>query len=274
MSTYAGQVHNAPGNQRVAATMPAPQQHVVYIEGQNGGEYGVSSDGASSKLVGIAERSVRMGFIRKVYSILCLQLLFTFGLCAVFALSNSAGDWVRDRPALVWVALLVAFGFVCAIICVERVARRHPTNIIVLSLFTMFEGFAVGGISAFYETDSVLIALGFTVVITLGLTLFAWQTKIDFTMKSGCIFSLVLLMFMTLIMAIILQSEVLSVIYAALGTVVFSLFLVYDTQLIVGGRHRRFQFSVDDYVFAALALYLDIINLFLFILRLVGGRRD
>lgn len=98
-----------------------------------------------------------MGFIRKVYSILCLQLLFTFGLCAVFALSDSAGDWVRDRPALIWVSLIVAFGLMCAMACVERIARRHPTNIIVLSVFTLFEGFAVGGISAFYKTDSVLI---------------------------------------------------------------------------------------------------------------------
>ena len=36
----------------------------------------------------------------------------------------------------------------------------------------------------------------------------------------------------------------------------FSLYLVYDTQLIVGGAHKKFQFSVDDYVFAALNIYL------------------
>lgn len=111
-------------------------------------------------------------------------------------------------------------------------------------------------------------------VIALGLTLFAWQTKIDFTLMSGAIFSLVLLLFMTLFLAMILRSQVLAVIYAALGTLVFSLFLVYDTQLVLGGKHRRYQFSIDDAVFAALALYLDIINLFLFILSLVGGRRE
>merc|ERR1712048_1175789 len=48
-------------------------------------------------------------------------------------------------------------------------------------------------------------------------------------------------------------------IYAALGAVLFSFYIVYDTQLIVGGRHKKHQFSVDDYALAALNLFLDII---------------
>ena len=47
---------------------------------------------------------------------------------------------------------------------------------------------------------------------------------------------------------------------------------VYDTQLIVGGSHRKIQFSEDDYVLASIILYLDVINLFLFILDLLPGR--
>lgn len=40
--------------------------------------------------------------------------------------------------------------------------------------------------------------------------------------------------------------------YSAIGVVLFSFYLVYDVQLIVGGKHKRFQFSVDDHVFAAI----------------------
>ena len=47
----------------------------------------------------------------------------------------------------------------------------------------------------------------------------------------------------------------------------------YDTQLIVGGAHKKHQFGVDDYVFAALNIYLDIINLFLLLLQLLQDRR-
>ena len=40
-------------------------------------------------------------------------------------------------------------------------------------------------------------------------------------------------------------------------------FLVHDIQLIVGGKHKKFKFSIDDWVFAALNIYLDILNIFL-----------
>tara|TARA_B100001057_G_C22014384_1_gene631056 strand:- start:15 stop:164 length:150 start_codon:yes stop_codon:yes gene_type:complete len=39
---------------------------------------------------------------------------------------------------------------------------------------------------------------------------------------------------------------------------------------IIGGKHKKYTYSLDDYVFAALSLYLDIINLFLYILSIVG----
>merc|ERR1719375_1213513 len=58
--------------------------------------------------------------------------------------------------------------------------------------------------------------------------------------------------------------------YDACGVLLFTFYIVYDTQLILGewGGHQQ-QFGLDDYVFAALNLYLDIINLFLYILRFV-----
>jgi FtsH-binding integral membrane protein len=68
------------------------------------------------------------------------------------------------------------------------------------------------------------------------------------------------------------EVEFLQNVYALCGCLLFSIFIVYDTQLIVGGKHKKHQFGVDDYVFAALSLYMDIINLFLFILSASGGR--
>jgi len=54
--------------------------------------------------------------------------------------------------------------------------------------------------------------------------------------------------------------------------VCFSAYIIYDTQLILGNRAR--EFSIDDYILAAMNLYLDIINLFLEILRLFGSRNN
>lgn len=47
-------------------------------------------------------------------------------------------------------------------------------------------------------------------------------------------------------------------------------YLVFDTQLILGGKHRKYEVSPEEYVFAALNLYLDIVSLFLLLLNLIG----
>jgi len=62
--------------------------------------------------------------------------------------------------------------------------------------------------------------------------------------------------------------------YGCLATLLFTFFIVYDTQKMIGlwGGHKV-QFNIDDYCLAALNLYLDIINLFLQILQMFGDKK-
>ena len=64
-------------------------------------------------------------------------------------------------------------------------------------------------------------------------------------------------------------SNMAQTLYAGAGALIMILYLAIDTQTIIGGR--RYQLSEEDYIFAALMLYLDIVQLFLFILRLLGS---
>ena len=61
--------------------------------------------------------------------------------------------------------------------------------------------------------------------------------------------------------------------YGSIGALIFSLYIVYDTQLMMGGKHK-YALSPEEYIFAALNIYLDVINLFLYILMIVGGSRE
>ena len=61
--------------------------------------------------------------------------------------------------------------------------------------------------------------------------------------------------------------------YAAVGALLFMVYIVYDTQLMMGGKHK-YSIDPEEYIFAALNLYLDIINLFLYILTLIGAAKD
>lgn len=60
--------------------------------------------------------------------------------------------------------------------------------------------------------------------------------------------------------------------YGSAGALIFSMYIVYDTQMMMGGSHK-YSISPEEYVFAALNLYLDIINLFLYILMIIGAAR-
>jgi FtsH-binding integral membrane protein len=55
--------------------------------------------------------------------------------------------------------------------------------------------------------------------------------------------------------------------YCVFGIILFSLYLVFDTQLILGRFGK--EYSIDDYILAALNIYIDIVQLFLFILSLL-----
>lgn len=57
-------------------------------------------------------------------------------------------------------------------------------------------------------------------------------------------------------------------IYSLLGALLFCAYLVYDTHLLIQ------RVGLDEYVWASVNIYLDIINLFLYILRLLGENRN
>lgn len=82
---------------------------------------------------------------------------------------------------------------------------------------------------------------------------------------------LVLLLFG--ILAIFIHGKIMTLVYASLGAFVFSMYLIYDTQMMVGGNHK-YAISPEEYIFAALNLYLDVVNIFLYILTIIGAARD
>ncbi|KAF0297440.1 ATP synthase subunit beta, mitochondrial [Amphibalanus amphitrite] len=116
----------------------------------------------------------------------------------------------------------------------------------------------------------VLMAVGICTVVCLALTMFAFQTKYDFTMLNGILFVCLIVLMVFGLFAMIFPGKVISLVYASLGALLFSVYLVVDTQMMMGGKHK-YTISPEEYIFAALNLYLDIINLFLYILQIVAA---
>ncbi|KAG6036726.1 hypothetical protein E4U41_005547 [Claviceps citrina] len=216
----------------------------------------------------VAEATVdiRNQFVRKVYTILTLQLLATAGVSSLTFFSDSYRNWIQARPVLVWVSLIGAMVFM-GLTYWKR--KSYPTNLLFLSLFTFAEAYSISVIVSFYKTSIVLNAVILTAGIFVFLTLFACQTKYDFTSWMpylfGALWALVLFGFMAMFFPYNSTAEL---IYGAVAALVFSAYILVDTQLVM--RHHH----VEEEIAAAISLYLDIINLFLAILRILNSQSN
>ncbi|KAJ2943574.1 hypothetical protein O0L34_g16683 [Tuta absoluta] len=238
------------------------------------GAPGLGEDG-EVKGFDFTEASIRRSFIRKVYSILMCQLLVTMSFIALFLFHEPTKMWVRQRGMpIFWVAFIVMIVCLIAMACCEGVRRKSPTNFIFLGIFTLAESFLLGVSTSMYQADAVMMAVGITAAICLALTLFAFQTRFDFTMMGGVLLvCAVVLMLFGIIAIFIPHNKIVTLVYASLGALLFAFYLVYDTQLMMGGKHK-YSISPEEYIFAALNLYLDIVNLFMYILTIIGAARE
>lgn len=241
--------------------------------------YGPGYDGerAASDSFGTGEwedMKVRHTFIRKVYSIISIQLLITVAIIAIFTFVQPVGEFVRRNTAVYYVSYAVFLATYLTLACCQGPRRRFPWNIILLTLFTLALGFMTGTIASMYQTKAVIIAMIITAVVSISVTIFCFQTKVDFTSCTGLFCVLGIVMMVTgIVTAIVLAFKYvywLHMVYAALGAICFTLFLAYDTQLVLG--NRKHTISPEDYITGALQIYTDIIYIFTFVLQLVGSR--
>lgn len=199
---------------------------------------------------------------------------------------SPSGGCLRPTPALqsaLITAVILSFVFICGIACCEKCARQVPTNYIVLFSFTLCEAVMLGITCLFADAIAVGMAAGMTALVTAGLTAFAWFTKVDFTGAGGYLYaallSLIVFGFIASIFGSMYDVPLLQNVYAGCGCLIFSMFIVYDTQQICGCAApgadqggRKYAIGYDDYVFAALNIYLDIVNLFIYLLQILNDR--
>lgn len=217
------------------------------------------------------DKQIRQGFIRKVFSILAVQLLVTFGCAIGFASSAPLKSYLMQNAWPFYIAFPALIGSMIGIACCGDLHRRFPHNYALLGVFTLANSYLVGVTTLQYDTETVLMAVAITAGITLALTLFAFQTKYDFTTAGGFLLCALLALFsFSILSAILPYNKMAHIAFASAGALLFSCYLVYDIQIMMDGK--RIQISPDDYVLAALNLYLDIINLFLYILQILGDR--
>lgn len=204
---------------------------------------------------------------------MAVQLLITTAVVSVFTFVSPVRDFVQQYPAIYWVSYAVYIVTHLVLVCCKGPRRKFPWNIILLLIFTLALSYLTGSISSYYDTKAVFLAVAITAVVCIAVTIFCFQTKVDFTKCQGlfCVLGIVVLV-TGIITTIVLSFKYipwLHMVYAAFGAIAFTLFLAYHTQLLIG--NRKHSISPEEYVFAALSLYVDIVQIFLFLLQLIGA---
>ncbi|CAN9430988.1 unnamed protein product [Alternaria sp. RS040] len=217
-------------------------------------------------VVAEATLDIRMAFIRKVYAILTVQLLATAAVSALSMMSESYKNFIQSTPWLMWVSLIGSFVFL-GLTFWKR--KSYPTNLVFLAGFTAMEAYSISVIVSFTDSKIVLQALFFTLGIFIALSLFACQSKYDFTHWApylfGALWVVVLFGFMSMFFP---SSSTVDLGYGVVCALIFSGYILVDTQMIM--RH----YHVEEEIAASISLYLDIINLFLAILRILNSQNQ
>jgi FtsH-binding integral membrane protein len=205
------------------------------------------------------------GLLGKVFGLLAFSLAFAV-----------VGGWVGAQLGPGWILplVLVEIGLIIGV----HVARnKEGLNLALLYGFTFVSGMTLGPIIAAYTGAGlgilVLEAVLITGVMTAGLGAYALTTKRDLSGLGPYLFMGVLGLVVASIIGIFVGGGLFSALLGFAGAVVFSLLLVYDVQ-----RAKYAEDTMGNAVVLTLGIYLDIINLFLSILRILsylqGGSRD
>jgi uncharacterized protein len=154
--------------------------------------------------------------------------------------------------------------------------RRRAVSFSFVYAFTFLSGITLFPIIATYagEFGGRIILQAFTVTVVAfgGAAAYASLSKADFNFLGGFLFiGLLVLLGMGLVNLFIPFSTQTEMIYSAIGILIFIGYVLFDVS-----RITRYGISEEDVPLAVLSLYLDFVNLFLFILRFLGvsSRRD
>ncbi|XP_029779286.1 protein lifeguard 1 [Suricata suricatta] len=218
------------------------------------------------------DKSIRQAFIRKVFLVLTLQLSVTLSTVAVFTFVGEVKGFVRENVWTYYVSYAVFFVSLIVLSCCGDFRRKHPWNLVALSILTVSLSYMVGMIASFYDTEAVIMAVGITTAVCFTVVVFSMQTRYDFTSCMGVLLVSMVVLVIFAILCIFIRNRILEIVYASLGALLFTCFLAVDTQLLLG--NKQLSLSPEEYVFAALNLYTDIINIFLYILTIIGRAKE
>ncbi len=176
---------------------------------------------------------------------------------------------------LFWVLIVAELGIVIILsMLLKKISAK--TAKILFVLYSFLTGLTLSVVLFAYTMESIFMVFFIVAIMFLLLSLYGYFTKRDLSALGPVLFIGLIGIILAAVVNIFLKSSGLSMAISIIGVIIFTGLIIYDTQVI-----KKF-FALEEKnkealsklaIFGALKLYLDFINLFLFILRLLGKRK-
>lgn len=220
-------------------------------------------------------------YTAKTFGLMFLGLLVTFGIA--FYLSNTVSGVTLMYNALMampYLHLVILVAELVVVVAMSAMLQKisPATAMACFFAYAVLTGLTFGLIFFAYEVSTLALVFGFTALYFGGMAVFGFFTNMDLTrLRPILIGGLIALIVMNVLMLFIPGLAVMDRVMCTIGVLIFLAFTAYDTQKI---RRYYLGFQGNDAmlkkasIISALELYLDFINLFLYLLRLFGKSRD
>lgn len=217
------------------------------------------------EIYGEQDASLAKAYLNKVYLWMSATMLVTAGVASWTTHNLDAMMFAAEHP---WMLLLGGLGI---ILVMSFGARALPAAVLglLLILFSAVEGLFLGPVLQAYTQHSVGLAFGCTAGMFGAMSVYGYFTKRNLMGMRRMLIMALLGLIVAGIVNIFWGNGTFDLVVSAIGVIVFCLFTAYDTQKILqeGLYCEDEELRRKGAIMGALALYLDFLNLFLYLLR-------
>ena len=213
--------------------------------------------------------------MRKVYVWMTLALVVT-ALSAYYVATTPAAFYAIFSNTALFYGLLIAE----VVVVIAMTALINKVSFVVAALmmaaYSVLNGVTMASVFAVYEMSSIATTFFITAGTFAAMAIVGYTTKKDLTKMGGILMMALIGLIIAGVVNLFLKSDTVSFIVSGIGVLVFTGLTAYDSQKI---KNMLAQCdSVNDgtqklALLGSLTLYLDFVNLFLYLLRFLGNRK-
>ena len=225
----------------------------------------------------VVEQSTFAILMRKVYVWMALALVVS-GLTAYYvAGSEQMLMAIFGNQITFWVLAIAELGLVIGLTAAIK-KLSFPTAAIMFLLFSILNGVTLSAIFVVYTMSSIATTFFVTAGTFAAMAFIGYTTKKDLTKIGGILLMALIGLIIASVVNIFLKNSMMDIVISAIGVLIFVGLTAYDAQkikeMMLDSGTEVNDFTQKLAVFGALSLYLDFINLFLYLLRFLGKQRS